>query len=658
MQEYHTKDLYRPHPTLKNHWIYQGRADNIIVFSTGEKLNPVSIEDMVMSSNELKGALVVGTDRFQPALILEPVKFPQNDVERDNLINRVWPLVVRANKETVAHGQIGHQFVALSNPAKPFLRAGKGTIQRAGTVKLYKDDIDKIYANAEKVSSTEAPKFDLRSRDGLMEAIMHLFQKRLRTPHLDPDTDFFSAGVDSMQVINAARLIRAGLEAEAIQVDASAMATRVIYGNPTPRRLADYLFGVVKRGGQDAVDGGEVHEEDAIKYLVEKYTQDIPHGHANKPEPEDEGQTIIITGTTGGLGSYLLNIAAASPRVKKIICLNRSEDGQTRQFQVSHERGLDDTDFSKAEFLQADLSYSDFALGKETYDRLLRETDRIIHNQWPVNWNIPVESFEPHIRGVRHLADFSREAAKQVPIVFISSIASTDKWPHKDIPVPERAFSDLDLAAGGYGRSKLASSLILDKASEMSGIPTEVIRVGQIAGPSSQHGYWNRQEWLPSIIASSLYLGMLPSDLGIMSVVDWTPIEGMANLVLEVSGITIPVPLRDINGYFHGVNPSRTTWAELVPAVQEFYGDRIKKIVSFDEWVRELEKSQLATEDVSKNPGVKLIDSYKSWLQMEKEGRSYVIMDMTRTKERSPTMRHMKPITPALMKNWASQWNF
>jgi len=658
MQEYHTKDLYRPHPTLKNHWIYQGRADNIIVFSTGEKLNPVSIEDMVMSSNELKGALVVGTDRFQPALILEPVKFPQNDVERDNLINRVWPLVVRANKETVAHGQIGHQFVALSNPAKPFLRAGKGTIQRAGTVKLYKDDIDKIYANAEKVSSTEAPKFDLRSRDGLMEAIMHLFQKRLRTPHLDPDTDFFSAGVDSMQVINAARLIRAGLEAEAIQVDASAMATRVIYGNPTPRRLADYLFGVVKRGGQDAVDGGEVHEEDAIKYLVEKYTQDIPHGHANKPEPEDEGQTIIITGTTGGLGSYLLNIAAASPRVKKIICLNRSEDGQTRQFQVSHERGLDDTDFSKAEFLQADLSYSDFALGKETYDRLLRETDRIIHNQWPVNWNIPVESFEPHIRGVRHLADFSREAAKQVPIVFISSIASTDKWPHKDIPVPERAFSDLDLAAGGYGRSKLASSLILDKASEMSGIPTEVIRVGQIAGPSSQHGYWNRQEWLPSIIASSLYLGMLPSDLGIMSVVDWTPIEGMANLVLEVSGITIPVSLRDINGYFHGVNPSRTTWAELVPAVQEFYGDRIKKIVSFDEWVRELEKSQLATEDVSKNPGVKLIDSYKSWLQMEKEGRSYVIMDMTRTKERSPTMRHMKPITPALMKNWASQWNF
>ena len=658
MQEYHTKDLYRPHPTLKNHWIYQGRADNIIVFSTGEKLNPVSIEDMVMSSNELKGALVVGTDRFQPALILEPVKFPQNDVERDNLINRVWPLVVRANKETVAHGQIGHQFVALSNPAKPFLRAGKGTIQRAGTVKLYKDDIDKIYANAEKVSSTEAPKFDLRSRDGLMEAIMHLFQKRLRTPHLDPDTDFFSAGVDSMQVINAARLIRAGLEAEAIQVDASAMATRVIYGNPTPRRLADYLFGVVKRGGQDAVDGGEVHEEDAIKYLVEKYTQDIPHGHANKPEPEDEGQTIIITGTTGGLGSYLLNIAAASPRVKKIICLNRSEDGQTRQFQVSHERGLDDTDFSKAEFLQADLSYSDFALGKETYDRLLRETDRIIHNQWPVNWNIPVESFEPHIRGVRHLADFSREAAKQVPIVFISSIASTDKWPHKDIPVPERAFSDLDLAAGGYGRSKLASSLILDKASEMSGIPTEVIRVGQIAGPSSQHGYWNRQEWLPSIIASSLYLGMLPSDLGIMSVVDWTPIEGMANLVLEVSGITIPVSLRDINGYFHGVNPSRTTWAELVPAVQEFYGERIKKIVSFDEWVRELEKSQLATEDVSKNPGVKLIDSYKSWLQMEKEGRSYVIMDMTRTKERSPTMRHMKPITPALMKNWASQWNF
>lgn len=33
LQEYHTKDLYKRHPSLPNQWVYYGRADNIIVFS-------------------------------------------------------------------------------------------------------------------------------------------------------------------------------------------------------------------------------------------------------------------------------------------------------------------------------------------------------------------------------------------------------------------------------------------------------------------------------------------------------------------------------------------------------------------------------------------------------------------------------------------------
>lgn len=32
--EYDTKDLYKPHPTLPNHWIYYGRSDSELPFST------------------------------------------------------------------------------------------------------------------------------------------------------------------------------------------------------------------------------------------------------------------------------------------------------------------------------------------------------------------------------------------------------------------------------------------------------------------------------------------------------------------------------------------------------------------------------------------------------------------------------------------------
>ena len=658
-KEYDTKDMFKPHPTLEDHWIYHGRSDNIIVFSNGEKLNPVSIEHIMMDHPKVKGAIVVGVNRFQPALILEPNTPLRSKEEREQFIDDVWPLVVKANKETVAHGQIGKRYVAVSNPDKPFLRASKGTIQRAGTIRMYKDDIDGIYRHAGDVSSSEVPKLDLSSEEGLSKAIQDLFEKSLQSPHLDGDTDFFAVGIDSMQVIAASRLLRAGLEAAGIDLDASAVATRVIYGHPTSRRLAEYLLSVVKKGGKDAASTDALQERRAMEALVEKYTKDMKKGNPNKPPPADEGQTIVITGSTGALGSYMLDIAVDSPRVKKIICLNRSEHGQLRQARESSRRGLK-TDFSKAEFYHADMSKMDLGLGKEVYERMLSEVDRVIHNQWPVNFNIPVESFEPHIRGVRNLADFSRKAAKRVPIIFISSIATTEAWKKHDEPVPEKSLNDFDAAIGGYGRSKLVSSLILDKANEIQGVPTEIIRVGQIAGPFSEKGFWNRQEWFPSIIASSVYLGMLPDNLGWLNTVDWTPIEGIANEVLEVSGITSNVRIENINGYFHGVNPVQTQWAtSLAGAVMDFYKGRIKKIVSLDEWVNALEKSIATTEDITKNPGLKLLDVYKAWNRAAKMGvAAHVKFDMTRTKKYSKTMREMKAITPELMQNWCRQWEF
>lgn len=653
LAEYSTKDLYRPHPTEPNNWIYHGRVDNVIVFSNGEKLNPVTIEEIVADHPRLKGALVVGSERFQPALFLEPFEPPQTEEAAQALIDAVWPLVVKANQETVAHGRIGREFVALADPAKPFARAGKGTIQRAATVKLYRSEIDALYARAaeaDAVFAADSAKLDMSSPAALVESIRTLFREQLSTPDLDPDADFFSAGVDSMQVIKASRLLRVGLEAAGAQVDPTALATRAIYGNPTPARLAAHLYSAAQRGA--GADKDACRPEIAVmEALLDKFTRDMP---AAKPSPADEGQVVVITGTTGGLGSYLLDQAMASPRVRRIVALNRAEDGRARQAHVSAERGLA-VDFTKVEFYRADLARPDLGLGQDVYDRLLREVDRVIHNAWPVNFNIPVESFEPHIGGVRNLADFSARAANRVPIVFVSTIGTISHWPDTG-PVPEASVRDMSLPGLGYGRSKLVASLVLEKATAGAGVPTAIVRVGQIAGPTAREGYWNPQEWLPSIVASSLHLGVLPADLGAMSTVDWTPIEGIAALLLEVAGVTASVPLDHIDGYFHGVNPRTTRWDVLAPVVQRFYGvARIAKLVPFAEWIARLEASSAATgDDVARSPGVKLLDSYRAFLAAPR----HVVFDMTRTMAHSGTMRAMEAVTPALMENWCRQWGY
>ncbi|KAI1653606.1 acetyl-CoA synthetase-like protein [Daldinia decipiens] len=650
LDEYDTKDMFRPHPTLKDHWKYVGRSDTVIVFSNGEKLNPITIEEIVTGHPELKGVLVVGQDYFQPAMILEPHNHPQSEKEKKELIDRVWPLMAQANKESVAHGRIERDFIMLSKPEKPLLRAGKGTIQRGLSVKLYQDEIDELYKKAESDQQANAPTLDISSESGLVESIKQLFTTRLGTPELAPEADFFSAGIDSLQVINASRLLTTGLKAAGVNVDQTALAPRVIYSNPNFKALVAYINSLVESGGVHNTNEAEQAVQ-TMKVQFEKYTRDLPKANVTKPPPLDDSQTVIVTGTTGALGSYLLNFLIADSKVKKVICLNRSKDGLSKQTEVFHSRGLN-TDFRKCEFLQADLSYPDFGVGNEKYNELLVTVDRIIHNGWPVNFNIPLSTFEPHIRGVRHFVDFSAKAARRVPIIFISSIGTVEFWKGR---VPEAQITDFSIPGGNYGRSKMVSSLILDEAAKVSGVPTASIRVGQIAGSRYEKGLWNKQEWLPSIIASSVYLGMLPGNMGRFDMVDWMAIEDVANLVLDVAGINEPFPVEKISGYFHSVNPKVITWQDLVPAVKDYYGDRIKKVVNSSEWMEALKASQATTTDVNKNPGIKLIDSYEAFFF---GGENTIVFDMERTQEYSKTAKNLEAVTPELMQNWCRQWNF
>lgn len=123
-------------------------------------------------------------------------------------------------------------------------------------------------------------------------------------------------------------------------------------------------------------------------------------------------------------------------------------------------------------------------------------------NQWQVDFNLSLESFEPHIAGVRELIELSNSSPKKPPILFTSSISTLNNWPlkHPDEKVPERAFHDFSIpAAMGYGESKYISERLLEIATEKCGISAAIVRVGQLAGPVVKEGVWSKQEWLPSV---------------------------------------------------------------------------------------------------------------------------------------------------------------
>lgn len=97
-----------------------------------------------------------------------------------------------------------------------------------------------------------------------------------------------------------------------------------------------------------------------------------------------DSATVILTGSTGSLGSYLLDSLTDQWHVRKIYCLNRAEDGQARQKEVSGTRGLDtDWDDHRVEFLHVDLSQPGFGLSRKKYLQLLQEATHIIREFYP-----------------------------------------------------------------------------------------------------------------------------------------------------------------------------------------------------------------------------------------------------------------------------------
>jgi thioester reductase-like protein len=224
--------------------------------------------------------------------------------------------------------------------------------------------------------------------------------------------------------------------------------------------------------------------------------------------------------------------------------------------------------------------------------------------------------------------------------------------------VPERRLEDPNLAEMGYGLSKLAGSFILDAAAAQSGLATISVRVGQIAGPHKGKGVWNPQEFMPSLIASSVHLGVLPGSLGPFGNVDWVPTEDVSGIILDVAGITNSAPIADINGYSHVQNPTRVQWSEVAEFLKEFYGGRIRELSSLSEWVALLEASASDEQNLDKNPAVKLLDTYRGFREKEQAGEAPVVFDMKRTISKSTTAAALKPIDTELLRKWCTAWNF
>ena len=148
LQEYSLRDLFSKHPTRPGKWRHRGRTDDVVVFDTGENVNPVEMEDVIQGHPLIRSVLLIGDRRTNAALLVELTQNTHmSKAERTDMVEKLWPIIETANEKCDLFARVKKSHVLFVSPDKPMERAGKGTVQRRLTLDLYTQEINAFYAD-------------------------------------------------------------------------------------------------------------------------------------------------------------------------------------------------------------------------------------------------------------------------------------------------------------------------------------------------------------------------------------------------------------------------------------------------------------------------------------------------------------------------------
>ncbi|CAH0052193.1 unnamed protein product [Clonostachys solani] len=642
---WHTKDLYSKHPTLPQRWKFEGRKDDLIVLSNGEKFNPNRTEEQLSGHPLVQAACVVGSGRFQPAVLLELA--PNVQATPEEVLREVWSEVQTCNEKLPSFAKIHRSHVKVVS--EPFSRLAKGTVSRYATWEKFRSTIEQLYSARQAISSSS----NISTFEALLEQVLGIAQEISSSQGLfDTNANLFEAGFDSL----SAQELRYAIH----DIMGFDLESGDVFQRPSVFQLCELIWS--RRHSQEQP---LINPRDRVRGKIQDFFL------KSFPSKKDRPMSVIITGTTGYLGSYILDFLYRNPAVDEIWCLNRDRLAASKQPELARHRGLVESWEAKTvKFLTVNLQQQNWGLSEEEFATLAARARVLIHNAWQVNFNLPLESFDDHLVGVKHLIRFGEQAKNALHVVFISSVSVAMNWNRVAIgPVAELPITNLDAPGNGYGESKLVAEHLIYEASRRGAFSASVCRTGQAGGPvdnGTVQGEWNRHEWLPTLIETSLHMRALPSELGLCEITDWIPIDRLASMLTDIA--LLPPLSANACRFYHLVNPTKTSWGAIAPTIQERLTRTCSaeiRICPLSEWVQLLEKTASLARTVADGPvvhsgrnlrGLKLIDFYRG-LVAEAESTQPIWL-MEGALSASPNLRQLPAVGENWMTLWMKQWGY
>ena len=388
-------------------------------------------------------------------------------------------------------------------------------------------------------------------------------------------------------------------------------------------------------------------EKSVMRDVLENFVSQLQLPHRIQLRAVESPWTVILTGSTGSLGTRILSELQSLPELRKIYCLNRSGKAKETQKTTLRNCGLSPLDDDRVTFIEASFESPRLGLSEETLKLLEEETTLIIHNAWPVNFLTTLEEFKPHLEALRDLLLLSYRSPRRTPFLYISSlgIAYSAGMSH----ITEEIFRDFSEVDGGYPQSKYIAERMVETYARSTSCPAAVLRVGQIAGPVRSGVLWPHREWFPTLLRASSHIKALPSTLGPHDAVDWIPVDILSRIIVEIAEhvkVKTARPDADCLLVFNIANPKRVPFGDLLP----YLANVTRNTVSCTEWVCLLQQSAAKNPQI---PGAKLSKFYKAVFTTGRAPIKTVTRNMMAASE---TARGLQSVNGPWLVRWLDGW--
>ncbi|KAL2067492.1 hypothetical protein VTL71DRAFT_1917 [Oculimacula yallundae] len=630
-----------------------GRADDLIILNTGEKVMPAILESLLAESSLIKAALAFGDGRFELGILIEPTE-PQLPDQYDDFKSKIWPLITEASQKMDNHARILSPYaIIVTPPGKGMLRSDKGSILRRDTIALFEQEVEEVYTLLETDTQGDVAMLDMNHLEqSLRNLLRDGLQWKFSENGWSDEVDFFELGMDSLQATSLRRLIL-----KSIPKNETSLKERIgadfVYRFPSISLMAERLTSKVFTDCN--VDPGV----NLLHSYVNQYSTRI----ALSPKA-----IVVLTGGTGSLGSHLLAHLASLPGVAEIICLNRPRPVDARAFQeqaiASKGIGMSKSAWEKLNVLQTNTSAPILGLQDSEYRIIMGKVTHILHNAWPMDFNRSISSFKNHFETLQNLCNLALDANSIRPktkprILLTSSIGVVGKYNtiHGGSEVPEVRVEDAACTNEfGYGQAKLVCERILESFSSQYPDQMEAgyVRIGQISG-STTSGFWNCNEHFPALVKSSQFVGKFPPVKGYLS---WLPVDLVAQSMSEL--LLTPVGYQDCK-VFHLQNPVMQPAYEVYDIILSKLGPGCSLAESFEEWIdlvcrapnKETGSEEGSREEIlASNPAAKLNKFFREDFQRMGD----VVLGTAQARKFSPTLENMGPVSAETVGRYVDYW--